>query len=387
MDVSIPLGEQPIILITKINPMKRKIISMFMKIFIAIFFSGTPIVYAQLDVPRNSQRASVSQQIGISEISIQYSRPAVNNREIWGKLVPYGMNNLGFGTATSSPWRAGADENTIIEFGNDVKIEGKDLAAGKYGLHMVIEENGKATIIFSKNHTAWGSYFYEPSEDALQVEVDTKTIPHTEFLTYVFTDLSSTGATVALDWAKKQIPFKIEFDVSAIVLADIRQKLQGEAGFQRQNWEQAATFAMNNGGDLQEALGWINNAIEGQFFSSKTFNNMAVKAQILQKLGQKDEVLAMVPEMAAMANTNEMNSLGYMLVNMGENDLALKYFKINAKNNPANANVFDSLGEAYKIMGDRKNAIKNLKKSLSLNPPAGVKANSERLLAELGVVI
>ncbi|TFG74507.1 MAG: DUF2911 domain-containing protein, partial [Flavobacteriales bacterium] len=228
---------------------------------------------------------------------------------------------------------------------------------------------------------------YEPSEDALQVEVDTKTIPHTEFLTYVFTDLSSTGATVALDWAKKQIPFKIEFDVSAIVLADIRQKLQGEAGFQRQNWEQAATFAMNNGGDLQEALGWINNAIEGQFFSSKTFNNMAVKAQILQKLGQKDKVLAMVPEMAGMANTNEMNNLGYMLVNMGENDLALKYFKINAKNNPANANVFDSLGEAYKIMGDRKNAIKNLKKSLSLNPPAGVKANSERLLAELGVVI
>jgi tetratricopeptide (TPR) repeat protein len=357
------------------------------KLSIGLFFLGIPLTYAQLDLPRNSQRATVSQKIGISEISIAYSRPAVNNREIWGKLVPYGMNNLGFGTATSSPWRAGADENTIIEFSDPVKIEGKDLAAGKYGLHMIIEENGRATIIFSTNHTAWGSYFYEPTEDALRVEVETKTIPHTEFLTYDFPDIDSNGATVALNWEKKQIPFKVALDVSAIVLADIRQKLQGEAGFQRQNWEQAANFSLNNGGDLKEALDWINNAMEGQFFSAKTFNNMAVKAQILQKMGQKAEVLAMVPEMAGMATTNEMNNLGYMLLNMGENDTALKYFKINARNNPTNANVFDSLGEAYKIMGDRKNAIKNLKKSLSLNPPAGVKANSEKLLAELGVTI
>ena len=367
--------------------MTRTITSMAIKLFFAIFFLGTIYTHAQLDLPRNSQRAKVSQQIGISEVSIAYSRPAVNNREIWGKLVPYGMNNLGFGTATSSPWRAGADENTVIEFSDDVKIEGQDLAAGKYGLHMILEANGKATIIFSKNHTAWGSYFYEPTEDALRVEVDTRTIPPTEFLTYEFPDLNSNGATVALNWEEKQVPFKIVFDVGTIVLDDIREKLQGEAGFQRQNWEQAANFALNNGGDLKEALGWINNAMEGQFFSAKTFNNMAVKAQILQKMGQKAEVLAMIPEMAGMATTNEMNNLGYMLLNMGENDLALKYFKINAKNNPTNANVFDSLGEAYKIMGDRKNAIKNLKKSLSLDPPAGVKANSERLLAELGVVL
>lgn len=367
--------------------MTRTITLMAIKLSIAHFFIGITTAHAQLDLPRNSQKATVSQQIGISEVSIAYSRPAVNNREIWGKLVPYGMNNLGFGTATSSPWRAGADENTIIEFSDDVKIEGQNLAAGKYGLHMIIGENGRASIIFSRNHKAWGSYFYEPTEDALRVEVDTKTIPHTEFLTYEFPDLHSNGATVALNWEKKQIPFKIVFDVSAIVLDDIRQKLQGEAGFQRQNWEQAANFALNNGGDLQEALGWINNAIEGQFFSAKTFNNMAIKAQILQKMGQKAEVLAMVPEMAGLANTNEMNNLGYILLNMGENDKALKYFKINAKNNPTNANVFDSLGEAYKIMGDRKNAIKNLKKSLSLNPPAGVKANSERLLAELGVAL
>lgn len=342
---------------------------------------------AQLDLPRGSQMAKVSQRVGIADITIAYSRPSVNEREIWGKLVPYGMNNLGFGTAKESPWRAGANENTVIKFTDDVKIEGKELAAGKYGLHMVIHENGKADVIFSKNSTAWGSYFYEPSEDALRVEVATNEIPHTEQLTFLFNDVDATSAVAALNWEKKQIPFKIEVEVADMVLADIRKKLQDSPGFNRQTWEQAAAYAMNNGGDLNEALGWVDNAIAGQFYSQKTFNNMAIKSQILVKMGKKDEALAMVDEMASMANMNQMNNLGYQLLNMGEHQKALKYFKLNVKNNPKNANVYDSLGEAYKTIGDKKNAIKNLRKSLSLNPPPPVKANSEKLLKELGVEV
>lgn len=354
-------------------------------IVLGIFLSTN--VTAQLDLPRGSQMAKVSQRIGITDVTINYSRPSVKDREVWGKLVPYGMNNLGFGTAKESPWRAGADENTVIKFTDDVKIEGKDLEAGKYGLHMVIHENDKATIIFSKNHQSWGSYFYEPSEDALQVEVDTKEIPHTEQLTFIFEEVDKTSAVVALNWEKKQIPFKIEVDVTTIVLADIRKKLQDSPGFNRQTWEQAAAFAMNNDGDLEEAMGWIDNAMAGQFYSQKTFNNMAIKSQILQKKGKKSDALAMIDEMADMANTNQLNNLGYQLLNMGEHEKAIKYFKLNVKNNPENANVYDSLGEAYKTAGDKKNAIKNLKKSLSLNPPANVKANSEKLLKELGEAI
>ncbi|MGI9545786.1 MAG: DUF2911 domain-containing protein, partial [Flavobacteriaceae bacterium] len=82
---------------------------------------------AQLDLPRGSQKAKVSQRIGITDVTIIYSRPSVNEREIWGALVPYGMNNLGFGTAEESPWRAGANENTIIKFNNDVTVEGQAL--------------------------------------------------------------------------------------------------------------------------------------------------------------------------------------------------------------------------------------------------------------------
>lgn len=341
---------------------------------------------AQLNTPRGSQNALVSQTVGITKIYINYSRPSVNDREVWGKLVPYGMNNLGFGTATESPWRAGANENTIIKFTDDVTIEGQALKAGKYGLHMIVQEDGKATVIFSNNHSAWGSFFYEPSEDALRVDVTTNEIPHAEQLTYDFINVDATSATAVLNWEKKQIPFKIEVDVNTIVLADIRTSLTGQKGFNRQNWEQAANFALNNGGDLNEALGWIDGAIAGQFFSQKTFNNVSIKAQIQNKLGNTKEYATLMDEAAGMANTNQLNTLGYQMLTAKDYERALNYFKQNVANNPENANCHDSLGEAYKTVGDKENAIKHLKKSLSLNPPANVKANSEKLLKELGAL-
>jgi len=341
------------------------------------------ITFAQINTPRGSQRATVTQRVGITDISINYSRPSVNDREIWGKLVPYGMNNLGFGTAKESPWRAGADENTTISFMHDVTVEGQALKAGTYGLHMIIYENGKATMIFSNNSTAWGSFFYEPSEDALRVDVQTTEVPFTEQLTYNFINVDANSATAVLNWEKKQIPFKISVDVPSVVLADIRGKLQNQEGFQRQNWEQAANYALNNSADLTEALQWVDNAIAGQFYSQKTFNNLSIKAQIMIKMGKTQDYATLMDEAAIMANANQLNNLGYQMLGTKDYVRALSYFKKAAELDPTNPNVYDSLGECYKIMGDKKNAIKNLKKSLSMNPTPGVKANSEKLLAEL----
>lgn len=327
---------------------------------LGVFFVSAEAI-AQLDLPRGSQMATVSQKIGISNIAISYSRPSVNEREIWGKLVPYGMNNLGFGTAKESPWRAGANENTVIKFTDDVKIEGKDLAAGKYGLHMVIHENGKADIIFSKNHTAWGSYFYDPSENALEVQVDTKAIPHTEQLTYLFEEVDATSAVVVLNWEKKQIPFKVEVDVPKVVLADIRNKLQDSPGFNRQTWEQAAGYALNNGGDLEEALGWINGAIAGQFFSQKNFNNMSVKAGILTKQGKTAESNAVMDEALGMATVFETHAYGRQLIAQGNKEKAMQVFKMNAKKNKGQWPVDFGLARAHAAMGNYKTALKHLK--------------------------
>ncbi|TDQ27823.1 DUF2911 domain-containing protein [Tenacibaculum caenipelagi] len=356
----------------------------FTGIFVCFLMLLSVDMHAQLNLPRGSQQATVSQRIGITDIYIKYSRPSVRNREVWGKLVPYGMNDLRFGTAKESPWRAGANENTIVKFTDDVSIEGKPLKAGKYGLHMVISEDNTATIIFSKNYTAWGSFFYNPKEDALRVNVKAKTIPFVEQLTFDFTNVDATSAIASLKWEKKQIPFKIEVDVTKVVLEDIRKKLQDQPGFSRQTWEQAANFSLNNGGDLNEALVWIDKAIAGQFFSQKTFNNLSIKAQILNKLGRVEEYGKLMDEAASMANINQLNRLGYTMINAKDYARAIKYLKRNVANNPTSANAYDSLGEAYKEAGDKKNAVKALKKSLSLNPPANVKANSEKLLRELG---
>jgi len=265
-------------------------------IFLAIFCISTPSI-AQLNfLPRGSQMAKVMQRVGNTDVTIVYSRPSVNNREIWGALVPYGMNNLGFGTASESPWRAGANENTVFKTTHDLTIGGKTLPAGKYGLHMIVNDDNSATIIFSKNYNAWGSYFYKPGEDVIRVDVGTKEIPHVEQLTFGFDTVDANSAVVSLSWEKKQIPFKIETNVTDNILTEIRKQLQTTPGFSRQSWEQAANFALNNDGDLDEALTWADAAIAGQFFSQKTFNNLSIKSQILAKQGKTAEAKAIMEE-------------------------------------------------------------------------------------------
>jgi len=338
----------------------KKLQSKCLPLFLAVALM-TLGANAQLDLPQGSQMAKVVQRIGITDISIQYSRPSVNGREIWGKLVPYGMNNLGFGTAKESPWRAGANENTIIKFENDVKIEGEDLAAGKYGLHMVIQEGDKATLIFSKNHNAWGSYFYDPSDDALKVDVTTNNTPHTEQLTFGFDHVDATSAVASLRWGDKQIPFKIEVNVTDVVLAGIREKLQNAPGFNRQTWEQAANFSLNNNGDLDEALGWINASISGQFFSKKNFNNLSIKSRILNKQGKTTEANSIMDEAMGYANVLEMHGYGRQLIGQGQKDKALKVFKMNAKKNKGQWPVDFGLARGYAATGNYKTALKHLK--------------------------
>jgi hypothetical protein len=341
---------------------------------------------AQLNFPRSSPQALVGQTVGITKIQIDYSRPSVNGREIWGKLVPYGMNNLGFGTAKESPWRAGADENTTIHFSTDVTIEGKPLKAGLYGLHIILNEIDKATIVFSNNNSAWGSFFYKPEEDALRVDVTTKSIPHVEQLTYHFIDVTPNSATAILNWEKKQIPFKIGVDVNKTVVTEFKNQLQNQAGFNRQSWEQAAGFVLNNGGDYDEALSWINNAIAGQFYSQKTGANLLTKAQLLNKLGKTSESSAVMDEASKIATANELNAMGYQMLGVKDSVKAKKYFELAIEKDPTNANAYDSMGEYYKTIGDNKNAIKYFKKSLSMNPLPNVKANSEKHLKELGAL-
>src|ERR1051325_9976992 len=142
------------------------------KIYLSVFLLCTLTATAQnLTTPPNggNKKASVSERIGVTDVTIHYDRPGVKGREgkIWNSLVHTGFMDLGFGTSKAAPWRAGANENTTIEFSTPVSIEGQALPAGTYGFFIAYDPE-ECTIIFSKNSTSWGSFYYDPKEDALR---------------------------------------------------------------------------------------------------------------------------------------------------------------------------------------------------------------------------
>src|SRR6476659_9975035 len=204
-------------------------------------FACTIITSAQITSPRvPSPAATVTQTIGISNVTVKYSRPSVKGREIWGALVPYGWNVQAFGLGNSAPWRAGANENTVITFSHDAKVEGQPVPAGAYGLSFVINKDNTGEVILSKDTKSWGSFFYDPKQDQLRAKIQLRDIPQTELLTYDFINNTKTSSELVLDWEKKQLPVKIEFDVDNIVMANAREELKGPIGF---NWLGPASAA------------------------------------------------------------------------------------------------------------------------------------------------
>jgi tetratricopeptide (TPR) repeat protein len=353
-----------------------------------LLFVASQAASAQLTVPADggNKKASISEQIGITDVVITYSRPGVKGREgqVYGTNVAhFGFKDLGFGTSKAAPWRAGANENTTIAFSTDVKIEGKDLAAGKYGLFMALE-NGAATVIFSKNSNSWGSYFYDPAEDALRVSVKTAALSEsTERLTYEFGGQTENSAVVALVWEKLKVPFRIETDLVTTQLASFRNELRTDKGFEWQAWTQAANFCADRNTNLPEALSWANTAIGGTFVGQKNFNTLRTKARILELTGQSAEATTLMKEALPMGNLTEIHQYARELVAMKKPKEALAVFQMNAKKHPAEFTTSMGMVRGYSATGDYKNALKFAKAALPKAPDANNKANVENMIKTL----
>jgi tetratricopeptide (TPR) repeat protein len=329
-----------------------------------------------------SPAATFTQTLGISTVTIKYSRPKVNNRQVWGALVPYGWNVQGFGLKNSAPWRAGANENTTIQFSHDAKVEGQDVPAGTYGLFFVINADNSGEVVLSKESRSWGSFFYDPAKDQMKAKIQLRDIPHTELLTYDFINMTKNNGELVLNWEKKQFPVKIEFAVDNIVMANAEEELKGPVGFNPQGPISAANYALTNNVNTEKALVWIDQAIAQQ----KSFNTLRIKSGLLKKMGKTTEADNLMTEAMSTATENEINVYGYQLLNQGDHDKAIAVLTLNTQKYPKSANAWDSLGEAYALKGDKPNAIKNFKKSLSLNPPENVRLNSENFLKRLGAM-
>jgi len=336
-----------------------------------------------ISTPRTpSPAAEVRQTIGISTVTVNYSRPSVKGREVWGKLVPYGWNAQGFGNNAEAPWRAGANENTTIKFSHDAAVEGKAVPAGVYGLFFVINNDNTGEVILSKDSRSWGSFWYNAKQDQLRGKIQVRDIPHTELLTFDFINPTKTSAELVLNWEKKQFPVKVEFAVDDIVMANATEELKGPVGFNWQGYASAANYALQNKVNSDQAIKWIDQAIA----QNRNFTTLNVKSGLLKTKGETAEAEKMLSEAIEVATENELNLYGYQLMNEGQQDKAIEMFKLNTQRHPKSANTWDSLGEGYYNKGDKKNAIANFKKSLSMNPPANVKANSEKFLKEMGAL-
>lgn len=356
-------------------------------IMAALLMHSLYVSYAQLTIVPDggNKKASASERIGLTDIIINYSRPGVKGREgkIWGQLVPFGFNDLGFGTSKAAPWRAGANENTTIEFTTDVKIEGKDVPAGKYGFFIAVGKD-ESTLIFSRNHSSWGSYFYDPKEDILRINVKQKVLEYsTEWLKYEYLNETEKSVTVALIWEKWMFPFTVEADVDKIQLESFRRELKSSKGFDWKSWAQAAEWCVAHNTNLDEALTWSDYSINGLFVGEKNFRTMSVKANILYRLQRFAEADSLMAEALPIGKMNEVHGYARQLLAIGRIKDAVQIFKDNYKKFPNTFTTNMGMMRGMNAEGNIKEALKYAKIALEQAPDAGNKAAVQNIVQKL----
>lgn len=240
-------------------------------------------IHAQtLDIPRASPKASVSQHIGVCEVTISYCRPSARGRTIFGGLVPY-----------DKVWRAGANEATTIQFSHDVLINNQSLAAGKYGLFFMPRADGDWTMILNKDWNQWGAYLYDPELDVLRTKTKRERLSEsTGLLTYAFSNVTKSEATLQLQWSDCQISIPITTDTHLQTLSMIDQAVNDS----RKNWyvySAAAQYHWYEHRQADPALKYINVAIALEAPNPAPW---MLKSQILASQSKYDKAIAVARE-------------------------------------------------------------------------------------------
>jgi len=358
----------------------KKLIAAFILLF-AIITTAT----AQMDLPPSAgnPRATITEEVGITSITIKYSRPDVNGREgkIWGdgKLITAGFSTQSFVTnANTAPWRAGANETTTITFEHDVKVEGKDIKAGTYGLYMAVWPE-KVTIIFSKQADNWGSFFYEEKNDVLRVDVKPVVLDKSvEWLKYEFIEQREKYCVIALQWEKLSIPFRVDVDVDNIVLARMREQVAGQRGFNPLLLTAAANYFINKSIDLDEALAWSQRAA-----AFKSFSTLNTLGNAYTKLNRLKEADSSMNEALVFAVPAQFQTYGRSLVTAKRLDRWMEVLNAAQKKNGDVYLVNAGYMSYYSAKGDFKKALDYANKALAQAPNDAAKTAMNANIAKL----
>ncbi len=357
-------------------------------LFLTIFSTSA---YAQgqlTTVPDGgNKKASISEQIGLTTVRIEYHRPGVKGREgkIWGTSVAhYGLQDLGFGPSHAVPWRAGANETTTFSTDKDILVEGKPLAAGIYGLFMDLGDR-ETTVIFSNIAVSWGSFYYDPTEDVLRVPVKNQPLAQpVERLRYDFLNQTDSTATVALEWENRRIPFTITApDVVGAQLTSFRRELRAKPGFTWQSLVQAATYCLQHNRDIAQGLVWADQAITARFIGQKNFRTLSTKAALLTASHQPGEAEALMKEALPMGTMNDLHQYARTLLAQKRAKEAYEVFKFNFDKNPNQFTTNVGMGRGLSAVGDYKNALNYLKTALPQAPDPLNKTSVEAMIKQL----
>ena len=348
-------------------------------IFIAHGVLSTNHASAQMDLPPSggNPRATISEEVGITSITIKYSRPDVNKREgkIYGdgNLVPYGFTTNSFITnKNTAPWRAGANENTIITFEHDVKIEGQPLKAGTYSLHMAMGADN-VTLIFNTQSEAWGSFYYDEKYDALRVNVKPVALDKSvEYLKYEFIEHKEKYCVIAMQWEKLSVPFKVDVDVENIVVARLREQMTSQKGFTPALELQAAQYCLNKNINLEEAQIWSKRAIDG-VGGQKTYITLRNLATAYEKLSRIPLADSTMTEALLIATANQYTGYGRILITQKRMDKAMEVFTASQKRYGDVYNVNAGFVSYYSAKGDFKEALVYADKALAQVPNEAAK--------------
>ncbi len=305
---------------------------------------------ARLHTPDASPKATVSQTVGLTEMTIVYHRPAVSGRTIWGDLVPYGQ-----------VWRAGANENTTIQFSSAVTVGGKKLAAGTYGIHTIPGEKSW-TVILSTMSSAWGSYTYDQKEDAVRLTAAPEAAPMVERLSWSFDDPGDGKVLVALRWEKLRVAFPVEVDTKSVVVASLRGQLRGAATFSADRWNDAAAWCLAHDTNLDEAAKWNERSLS----MKETYANLETRALFLERKKDAKGAADYHARALAIAGEADLNQRAYDLLGKGKTDEAIEVFTRITKEHPKSWNAWDSLGEGLAKKGDKAAASASYEKAMSL---------------------
>jgi len=363
-------------------------------LLLVVATTGTLVAQALTAPPGGAnQRAIVTQYLGLVSVTIDYNSPDVTSPtgddrtgKIWGQLVPWGIapNPFfpGFGTAEAMPWRAGANQNSTITFSHDVEIEGEPIAAGTYALFMAPGET-EWTIIFNRNSSAWGSFFYDPSLDAAKVTVlPEKTEYFREWMTYEFDDRQLDTARAVMHWEYLRVPFRISVpNIAELYHATMTEELTGAVGFNFQNWIQASQWAAQQDAYHEDAIRWADAAIT----ANASFQTISNKAGVLNQIGRGDEAMEALEQAMAhpTATAVGIHMMARGLQAQGQLDTANVIFRKNYEMNAGEWPVDFGMARVYSEEGDFEKALEHARISLERAPAGPQKQNLETQIARL----